>query len=111
MRRRFFAGLGAALASLLVTAGTALAAPPTGTNPNVVELEIVECGDFTGAVTIVEPGRGGGGGGIVGFANGQVGIVIGFLPAAERFPHELLECTLVVEGGDEVTFPILVPKP
>ena len=110
MRRRLFAGLGAALAALLATAGTALAEPPAGTNPNVVELEIVECGEFTGTVTIVAPASEGGGGSIVGFAEGQVGIVIGFVPAAERFPHELLDCTVEVEGA-VVTLPILVPKP
>ena len=110
MRRRLFVGAGALAVALCATAGTALAAPPAGVNPNVVELEIVDCGEFTGSVTIVESGNGQGGGSIVGFAGGQVGIVLGFTPAADRFPGELLDCTLEVEGS-EVTFPIWVPQP
>jgi hypothetical protein len=110
MRGRLFAGAGALAVALCATAGTAHAAPPAGVNPKVVELEIVDCGEFTGSVTVVTTGTGQGGGSIVGFAGGQVGIVIGFTPAAERFPGELLDCTLEVEGT-EVTFPIFVPQP
>ena len=110
MRRRLSAGVVAALAALLATSGTALAEPPAGTNPNVVQFDIVDCGEFTGAVTIVAP-ESGRGGSIVGFAGGQVGVLISLVPAADRFPHELLDCAVEVEGGAVVSFPILVPKP
>jgi len=110
MRRRLFAGVGAALAVLLASAGTALAEPPAATNPNVVELEIVECGEFTGTVTIVVPESEGGGGNITGFAEGQVGILISLVPASERFPHELIDCAVEFEG-QVVSLPIFVPKP
>ena len=110
MKRRLLTGVGAALATLFATAGTALAEPPAGTNPNVVELEIVECGEFTGTVAIVVPASEGGGGNITGFAEGQVGILLGLVPAAERFPHELIDCA-VEFGGAVVSLPIFVPKP
>jgi hypothetical protein len=66
---------------LLVTAGTALAEPPAWTNPNVVECELVECGEFTGTVAIVAPESEGGCGNIVVFSEGQEGILISLVPA------------------------------
>jgi hypothetical protein len=106
---------GCALAASAVTlavaaAGTAAAAPPGDTNTNVASYPIVDCGPFTGAVTIVRPAaKQGAGGGVMVFADGRAAVLADLLPAGQHLPGALIDCTVDLGEGTLFTARIFVP--